>query len=103
MKKISFQDEHHAGTFIFDKIGQFQKRNKIQAKYFFISTVFFNTPFGDLYSDTEVYQKIKDGALLLSGTLYFIKYKEKREKLKEIPFALMYRDDFNFTIVHILE
>ena len=98
MERFSFVDEDKAHIFITEKIEEFLKKEKSKAEH--IEYSFFTTP-GIVNSQDEAEKKIKNGAFILSGTLYFLSFYDKNDKRKEIPFALVYRDDFNYSIVFL--
>jgi hypothetical protein len=98
MERFSFIDEDKAHAFVVKKIDEFLKKEKSKSEH--IEYSFLTTP-GIVNSQDEAEKKIKDGAFILSGTLYFLSLYDKNDKHKEIPFALVYRDDFNYSIVFL--
>jgi hypothetical protein len=98
MKRFSFIDENLAHSFVTEKISEFLKKEKSQSQN--VEYSFFTTP-GIVDSQYDAETKIKDGAFILSGTLYFLSFYTKDNKNKQIPFALVYRDDLNYSIVFL--
>ncbi len=103
MKRKTFIDEHLAHDFINEEMRCFLEQQKLPKLFEFeVEYSFFTTP-GAISNEDVAYQKIKDGAFILSGTLYFLSFSTKDKKQKRIPFAMIYRNDFNYSVVILFE
>ena len=98
MERKPFIDEHEAHLFINQKKEEYLKKQKI--KHGSILYSFMTTP-GVVNSEEDAYSKIKGGAFILSATTYFLSFYTKEYKHVEIPFAVVYRDDLNNSIVFL--
>lgn len=98
MQRYSFIDELDAHIFIQGKIDEYIKREKIE--HYFIQYSFSTTP-GVVDTEYVAYDKIKNGAFILSSTIYFLYLYTVEDKSFEIPFAVVYRNDYNNSVVFL--
>ena len=98
MERFPFIDESEAHIFIEKKKEEYLKKE--EAKNGSMLYSFMTTP-GVVNNEEDAYSKIKGGAFILSATTYFLSFYTKENKNVEIPFAVVYRNDFNNSIVFL--